>query len=560
LRRTIIRKHFRRVDGQALILVILAMPLFFAVCGVVIDGTNLMVNKRQMQNSADAAALAAAQTLDPAIRDMDLCLVSDSGCRVAVQNNPVYVSNAPPFTNSVAYTAQEYVDKNWPEDPPTLTRCSSAEETNCWSWPYQKDMYGVDPGYSNDAYHFVQVKLKRPVNGFFTRVVGFLLRDDDSNPPFDVGARAVAAANPELGEQVNTTPGTTNPGTIVDPQTNYGTTTLYSTSTSTTTTGGAGAVAFTMSEDCAGAAASPTGPAGASIQWSGAESSIKGLATNGGISVSGGTTSKTSEHIQLGKKGQPGCEDFYGALPNPTYFPDVRLLDPHPIPWPVPPPSPAPPAGCTSPTTPGSQNQDFTITAVWLATHPPGTYCLNGLNAKLSISATNTTFNGYTFFAPRIAVSANGSTFIGAPPSPGQPQTVFDAYGTDYLTNGRNPVSACGSNVANCAFSMSGQSNSITGNIFAPFGTISLSGGSGTTGLGGSGFLESQKLLISGNFANFIGTGPLVGATTTTTTTTTSTVLTTETVIPGYTLPGTTVDGSTVTQTITTGRTFALDE
>src|SRR5262245_25284573 len=58
------RERIRSATGQALILVALAMPLFFSVVGFVIDGSNLMVHRRMMQNAADGASLAASQDLD----------------------------------------------------------------------------------------------------------------------------------------------------------------------------------------------------------------------------------------------------------------------------------------------------------------------------------------------------------------------------------------------------------------------------------------------------------------------------------------------------------------
>src|SRR5262249_12858196 len=59
------RRGIRSATGQALILVALAMPLFFSVVGLVIDGSNLMVHRRMMQNAADGASLAASQDLGP---------------------------------------------------------------------------------------------------------------------------------------------------------------------------------------------------------------------------------------------------------------------------------------------------------------------------------------------------------------------------------------------------------------------------------------------------------------------------------------------------------------
>src|SRR5437764_1206552 len=56
-------RQSRRQCGQALILVALVMPLFMSIAALVVDGTNLMVHRRQLQTAADGAALAGAQDL-----------------------------------------------------------------------------------------------------------------------------------------------------------------------------------------------------------------------------------------------------------------------------------------------------------------------------------------------------------------------------------------------------------------------------------------------------------------------------------------------------------------
>src|SRR4051812_18528262 len=50
--------------GQVLILVMFALPLFFALMSLVIDGGNILVHRRSIQVAADAAALAIAQNVD----------------------------------------------------------------------------------------------------------------------------------------------------------------------------------------------------------------------------------------------------------------------------------------------------------------------------------------------------------------------------------------------------------------------------------------------------------------------------------------------------------------
>jgi Flp pilus assembly protein TadG len=49
-----------RESGQTIVLLAVMITLLLGVCGFVIDGGNWMVNRRQVQNAADAAALAGA--------------------------------------------------------------------------------------------------------------------------------------------------------------------------------------------------------------------------------------------------------------------------------------------------------------------------------------------------------------------------------------------------------------------------------------------------------------------------------------------------------------------
>jgi Flp pilus assembly protein TadG len=57
------RHRLRREDGQTLILVALAFPLLMTMMLLVVDGANLFVQRRMVQNAADAGALAAAAYL-----------------------------------------------------------------------------------------------------------------------------------------------------------------------------------------------------------------------------------------------------------------------------------------------------------------------------------------------------------------------------------------------------------------------------------------------------------------------------------------------------------------
>jgi hypothetical protein len=69
LRQTIIsRRKAQRNSGQVLIYASLAAIALLGMVGLALDGGNLYMHKRQMQNAADAAALAGAQTLKQAIQ------------------------------------------------------------------------------------------------------------------------------------------------------------------------------------------------------------------------------------------------------------------------------------------------------------------------------------------------------------------------------------------------------------------------------------------------------------------------------------------------------------
>src|SRR5690349_22686247 len=77
-----LHKRGRREGGQTLILITLALPLFFALMSLVVDGGNILVHKRNLQVAADAAALAAARDL--ASRGTGPCT---STCLTSVQSS-----------------------------------------------------------------------------------------------------------------------------------------------------------------------------------------------------------------------------------------------------------------------------------------------------------------------------------------------------------------------------------------------------------------------------------------------------------------------------------------
>jgi Flp pilus assembly protein TadG len=142
--------RLRRADGQALVFVALAVPLFFGMAMVVVDGSQGFAKKRQMQNASDAAAIAAARDLQPALDPATCDAACLSGVRV-----------------SVKATVESYSAQN--QGPDHLTggsgadaaQCAQPSDTNCYTWPYHG---------SNGK---VEVRLQTTVSTFFAKIFGF---------------------------------------------------------------------------------------------------------------------------------------------------------------------------------------------------------------------------------------------------------------------------------------------------------------------------------------------------------------------------------------------------
>jgi Flp pilus assembly protein TadG len=174
------RRHLRHEAGQALVVVGLALPLFFAFALVVVDGSRAFVGKRQMQSVADAASLAAARTIQTAgglAQDSSGTSTCDASCVATVRT-------------AVGTTAGHYAHLNVPSEYPdqALPQCSASVTTNCFIWPYPSD----DGTLATRAK--VQVKLQQTVSTFFGKVVGVLLLHPGGFDSVNTGARSVAAA------------------------------------------------------------------------------------------------------------------------------------------------------------------------------------------------------------------------------------------------------------------------------------------------------------------------------------------------------------------------------
>jgi hypothetical protein len=135
----------RGEQGQVLLIVVLALPLLFALVALVSDGSNVFANKRSLQNAADSSVLAAVKELN---LDFSLC------------TGPATTSGT--CLNRVQTVASDYTNRN--SGPTPLHQCddTSGPDTNCYQTPYPK---------STD-YGGVQVRLKRSVPFRFGRLVG----------------------------------------------------------------------------------------------------------------------------------------------------------------------------------------------------------------------------------------------------------------------------------------------------------------------------------------------------------------------------------------------------
>jgi Flp pilus assembly protein TadG len=530
--------------GQTLIFIMLAMPLFFSLMSLVVDGGNILVHKRNVQVASDAAALAMAQSID----------LATSTCNAACRNQ-----------------GRDYAKKNGVDVDSSWHKCNDADpanptDTNCWAFPYV-DKSGVSHPQQ------VEVRLTNHVTTFIAGVIGLY--------GANVSARAVGATSPVYG--ASTTPGTTIQGTTTISTIPGG---IHTTTDPDILSGGSG-VAFTMSRLCT------------AINYSGSGSGtavLGAFATNGGVDFSG---NKPKKMTWLGYN-QAGCGNnpvrppsgdpsqclavAWGDLTDSNNL-CVRTLAPlrPPINWPVTPPPLPTPLAAGVPFNPATDypskcaDAGTSIGANWASTHPPGIYCVSGANTSLQFSSNGvdlTNGAGYTFFAlggAKISTSGNSlklkfywpATGCNDPrPTTGRPQsyvcfgrtiTNYDPETLFYATY----ASADG----NCAVCLQGQSGDLTGDIFAPKPDVFPPGPTQTGGLvsvgggalaAGQGFIESWNLKIAGNTGSYSGTGASIvipGQTHTTTDPDTTTTV----VIPGTTIAGTVL-------VTTSATTLALDE
>jgi hypothetical protein len=126
-------------------LIVLALPLFFALIALVSDGSSVFANKRSLQNVADASVLAAVSQFNP---DLSACSGPDTTVGTCLYR--------------IRTTAEDYSSRNG--GPSSLHACndSSGPDWNCYKTPY--------PSSTDNA--GLQVRFERQVPYRFGRVVG----------------------------------------------------------------------------------------------------------------------------------------------------------------------------------------------------------------------------------------------------------------------------------------------------------------------------------------------------------------------------------------------------
>lgn len=171
------RLSLRSERGASLVMTAVFLPVLFAFFAFVVDAGHAFGVERATQNAADAAALAAAQDLEPAV----IACGSDLAC---------YQASEATYRPTLAATALSYSQQNGSADGFTeLPECDPdvGIATNCYRWPYPDDT-------AFENYLRIEVILQNEAQAFFAPIVGKFFGLDGSLDVFEPAARAVAAA------------------------------------------------------------------------------------------------------------------------------------------------------------------------------------------------------------------------------------------------------------------------------------------------------------------------------------------------------------------------------
>jgi hypothetical protein len=469
--RMLARRKLGSEQGQSLVMFAIFTPVLALFFSFVVDGGHMFLEKRSVQNSADASALAATQTARDALTT---CSAGDVDC---------YETYRPELERIVSCYSEQ---KEWncaANRPITIAPCTDRgpegerpvdavtgeflpdTDLHCYTWPYDASWGKVEVKLKTESGTFLVsnwflTKLSsapaRAVAGVpvdphcvFNPPVADPDQYLDTDPPCTIpdqngtvtgdGAHCVfdpSVPNPD--QYLDTSPpctipgqtGTLDPGTgsrcDFDPPVGDPDQYLPDCRTPGHEEGGiAGAQAFTMSRACD--AISYVGAGNGGI-------TLGAFATNGGLTFLGNKPKKL-DTLGFDKR---RCGALLPEPPNgdpaecdkPGQRFCVRTLvdwsDRVPLNWPVPPPplpTPLPagtawnpsvhyPGSCTLLTPPAGS------TTVTLAAVPgaPGIYCVSGSTTVLQITKSMTAGDGYTFFAldgARIVISGGPDPVTG---------------------------------------------------------------------------------------------------------------------------------------------------
>jgi Putative Flp pilus-assembly TadE/G-like len=262
--------------GQVIVLMALLLSLFMGFAAFAIDGAHLFVQKKHIQNVADAAALAAARDLP----------FDGANCGGNYQTSGT-------CAYTVSQDATTYSNYNGGPNTP-FPPCSGPSDTNCYAIHYG----------SASSQSFVQVRITETPDTFILGALGI------GGP---VRVSGSAAATPTPLTQKTIFPGVTSPAT-----------TLWSTSTITNVTGGANAVLFAKNPSCSGGS-------GIVDQTGGSGDTIQGAAlSNGNFTSSSKETYKGTVYYGSGALcSKPTSGTFLGSPPTQKLASSV----PYPTTW-----------------------------------------------------------------------------------------------------------------------------------------------------------------------------------------------------------------------------------
>lgn len=114
-RRTPPRRHAQQ--GAVVLMFALSLVMLMGMAGLALDGARLYVNKTELQNAADACALAAAEELDAtsALVLADFNRARDAGRLVGSRNRSDFHSQAVPIGNVMVRFASTANAVAWSE-------------------------------------------------------------------------------------------------------------------------------------------------------------------------------------------------------------------------------------------------------------------------------------------------------------------------------------------------------------------------------------------------------------------------------------------------------------